>query len=104
MGFRFRSWRNQSSHLDLVADVGSGDRTFVKAGLWRRLPGRLRRSRPVPPPASCRCAVVLATCPGFVSARVPDTPLTLGSACSGCTKGSHLRAHRIVAPLHLKRK
>ncbi len=28
-GFRFRSWRNQSSHLDLVADTGSGDRTFV---------------------------------------------------------------------------
>ena len=36
--------------------------------------------------ARFRRAVVRATCPGFVSARVPDTPLTLGSACSGCTR------------------
>jgi len=33
MGFRFRPWRNQSSHLDLVANGESGDRTFVRAAV-----------------------------------------------------------------------
>ena len=30
-GFRFEPWLNQSSYLELVADIGSGGRSFVDA-------------------------------------------------------------------------